>query len=328
MPSISVIVPIYKVEPYLRACIDSILAQTFTDFELILVDDGSPDACGAICDEYAVKDSRVHVIHQENGGLSAARNAGIDWAFANTESQYLTFIDSDDMIHPQMLEGMLRAMRSADAEIAVCAHKSFSGAEQPLELESGLLPRCLTNREACERLYDNDGAQFTTACGKVYHSRLFQTLRFPVGRIHEDEATTYQALYASNQVIELSEKYYYYRVNPDSIMNSAFSERRFDALEAIQERIAFFEAHNEEKLAEKTAWFYRTHHAKLIVFAEAANRSDCIPSQYRMRLSSALRCLRKELPDDKYTYYLSMVRPKWLLPHAYWRKIKSCFQVR
>ena len=103
MPSVSVIVPVYDVEKTIRRCVDSILAQTYTDYELILVDDGSPDACGAICDEYAVKDSRVHVIHQENGGLSAARNAGIDWAFANTESQYLTFIDSDDWVHPLYL---------------------------------------------------------------------------------------------------------------------------------------------------------------------------------------------------------------------------------
>ena len=103
MPQISVIVPVYKVEPYLRRCVDSILGQTFTDFELILVDDGSPDNCPAICDEYARKDTRVHVIHQENGGLSAARNAGIDWAFANSDSQWLTSVDSDEWVHPEML---------------------------------------------------------------------------------------------------------------------------------------------------------------------------------------------------------------------------------
>ena len=103
MPIISVIVSVYKVEPYIRQCVDSILAQTFTDFELILVDDGSPDNCGAICDEYAAQDCRVRVIHQENGGLSAARNAGIDWAFANSDSQWLAFVDSDDWVHPDYL---------------------------------------------------------------------------------------------------------------------------------------------------------------------------------------------------------------------------------
>lgn len=96
MSEITVVVPVYKVEQYLHRCIDSILVQTYRDFELILIDDGSPDSCGMICDEYAKSDSRIHVIHQENGGLSAARNAGIDWAFANSDSQWLTFIDSDD----------------------------------------------------------------------------------------------------------------------------------------------------------------------------------------------------------------------------------------
>ena len=104
MPEISVIVPVYKVEPYLRRCVDSILAQTFTDIEVILIDDGSPDGCPAICDEYVQQDNRVKVIHQENRGVSAARNAGLDWVFANSDSQWISFVDSDDWVHPQFLE--------------------------------------------------------------------------------------------------------------------------------------------------------------------------------------------------------------------------------
>ena len=106
--NISVIVPVYKVEKYLSRCIDSILAQTYTDFELILVDDGSPDNCGKICDGYAEKDNRV-VIHQGNGGISAARNAGIDWAFENSDSEWIAFIDSDDWVHPLYLECLYNA---------------------------------------------------------------------------------------------------------------------------------------------------------------------------------------------------------------------------
>ena len=109
MPTISVIVPVYKVEPYLNRCVDSILRQTYQDFELILVDDGSPDRCGEICDEYARQDSRVHVIHKENGGLSDARNAGIDWVEANSDSQWLIFADSDDWVHPELLARLLDA---------------------------------------------------------------------------------------------------------------------------------------------------------------------------------------------------------------------------
>ena len=119
MPQISVIVPVYKVEDCLNRCVDSILKQSFSDFELILIDDGSPDQCGAICDEYAKKDNRIVVIHQNNGGLSAARNAGIDWAFANSQSEWLTFIDSDDWVHPEYLERLLNAAITQNVSISV-----------------------------------------------------------------------------------------------------------------------------------------------------------------------------------------------------------------
>ena len=111
---ISVIVPIYNVEPYLRRCIDSILAQTHVNFELILVDDGSPDHCGEICDEYAMHDDRIVVIHQKNCGVAAARNAGIDWTFANSDSEWLTFVDSDDYIHPEYLERLYNELLNKD----------------------------------------------------------------------------------------------------------------------------------------------------------------------------------------------------------------------
>ena len=133
---ISVIVPVYKVEKYIHRCVDSILTQTFTDFELILVDDGSPDNCGIICDEYALKDNRIHVIHKENGGLSDARNAGIDWAFENSNSEWLTFIDSDDWVHPKYFEAMVRAAQIYRTEIAIC---NYLEAETFMDFESSRL---------------------------------------------------------------------------------------------------------------------------------------------------------------------------------------------
>ena len=119
MADISIIVPVYKVEKYLHRCINSILKQTYQKFELILIDDGSPDNCGNICDEFAEKDQRIHVIHQENGGLSAARNSGIDWAFANSCSKWLTFIDSDDWVHPQYLEVLLYAATKFNVSVSI-----------------------------------------------------------------------------------------------------------------------------------------------------------------------------------------------------------------
>ena len=110
MSRISIIVPVYRVEPYLDRCVKSILCQTFEDFDLVLVDDGSPDRCGAICDAYAAADTRVHVIHQQNGGVSAARNSGIDWSFESSDSGLLTFIDSDDYVKPTMLKTLFDAL--------------------------------------------------------------------------------------------------------------------------------------------------------------------------------------------------------------------------
>ena len=136
MPVISVIVPVYKVEPYLHRCVDSILSQTYTDFELILVDDGSPDNCGAICDKYAKLDSRIHVLHKKNGGLSSARNAGIDWVFANSDSQWFSFIDSDDWVHPQYLELLYQAVKAYEVRISQCLHIETDGTAPIPEVEA------------------------------------------------------------------------------------------------------------------------------------------------------------------------------------------------
>ena len=117
---ISIIVPVYNVEKYIYRCVDSILSQSFTDFELILVDDGSPDDCGKICDDYAKKDNRISVIHKENGGLSSARNAGLDWVFANSKSEYVTFIDSDDWVDTDYLRALLDGIKNTASSVSAC----------------------------------------------------------------------------------------------------------------------------------------------------------------------------------------------------------------
>ena len=134
MAKISVIVPVYNVEKYIHKCLDSILKQTFTDFELILVDDGSPDNCGNICDEYAKKDNRIFVVHKKNGGLSAARNSGIDWAFQNSDSEFITFIDSDDTIAENYLEKFMNAMDN-NADIVSCKLNFFIEETQKSETD-------------------------------------------------------------------------------------------------------------------------------------------------------------------------------------------------
>ena len=252
MALISVIVPVYKVEPYIHRCVDSILAQSFPDFELILVDDGSPDNCGTICDDYAAKDSRVHVIHQENGGLSAARNAGIDWMFANSDSRWLTFIDSDDWVHREFLQSLLTAAQGNGCLMSGCHIFHTAGEDFGGEAigEAAVL--------SSDDYYCGDGnwELSVVACGKLYARALFETLRYPVGRLHEDEFTTYKAVYAAGRVALIPAALYAYYRNDGGIIHSRWNPRRMDAIDAFEEQIAFAEAHQNKRLLDRCKGSY------------------------------------------------------------------------
>jgi len=238
MSLISVIVPVYKTEPYLKRCVDSILSQTFRDFELILVDDGSPDKAGAICDAYAEADNRIVVIHQKNGGLSAARNAGIDWAFANSDSQWLTFIDSDDWVHPEMLEQLLAAAINLKTDISCCTfrHAHDFSSEFPSFSEG---PELITP----EYLYTRFQATAVVAWGKLYRRSCFTQIRFPVGKLHEDTFTTHLIAFAHPQIAYISAPYYNYFINQAGIMRSEWSPKKLDLIEAYETQLVFFKKH-------------------------------------------------------------------------------------
>lgn len=241
MPLISVIVPVYKVEPYLRRCVDSILSQTFTDFELILVDDGSPDNCGAICDDYTQKDSRVHVIHQENGGLSAARNAGIDWAFANSDSQWISFVDSDDWVHPDYLKVLLDVAETGHTEIAITELYRTT----QYEMKTILQPRCEFFNPKEYYLYAINETDNMSACGKLYRRNLFISIRFPNGRIWEDLATTYKLLFSATKIAFINREYQYYYYNNESITHARWTQSNLDELKAYEEQIKFFKCNRQ-----------------------------------------------------------------------------------
>ena len=181
MPKISVIVPVYKVEKYLHECVDSILTQTFPDFELILVDDGSPDNCGKICDEYAEKDSRVRVIHQENQGLSGARNSGMDVA----RGEYIAFVDSDDRVDIRYLELLLAAVKDG-ADVAVCRHKEFTDGDSLPDWEGNASIQSYGAVESLVLLYDGSPRMPVNAWCKLFRRGRINDTRFPVGRLHED----------------------------------------------------------------------------------------------------------------------------------------------
>ncbi|MEE1502714.1 MAG: glycosyltransferase family 2 protein [Acutalibacteraceae bacterium] len=266
MPLISVIVPVYKVEPYLSRCINSILTQSYTDFELILIDDGSPDNCGKICDEYAQKDNRIQVIHKENGGLSSARNAGIDWVFANSNSQWLTFIDSDDWIHPQYLELLLSGANSTNTDICVCEYTETS---EFSDFEN--LNKVNAQKLSTEDFFVNHHVTAIIACCKIYKKNCFENIRYPVGKLHEDEYTTYKILFEKNYISYLKDPLYFYYTNPDSIVRSEWSPKRLDAITAYEEQIAYFRKNGYKKalvkVERKLLWY-------IIAQVELTEKSD------------------------------------------------------
>ena len=251
---LSIIVPIFKVESYLNKCIDSILMQSFTDFELILVDDGSPDNCGRICDEYSKLDKRIKVIHKENGGLSSARNAGI----SNAKGKYIAFVDGDDFIHQKMYEILYKYAIKHSSDIVVCDYLDvYEGEIYDLEycnlkFEEGNF----TNIEALNQLYTNKGVQFVLAWNKLYKRHLFEDLRFEEGKIHEDEFIAHRIIYKSSRVTYLPIKLYFYLQRKDGIIRAPFNINKLDAINAYKARVDFFKEIKQPELQKKAEYSY------------------------------------------------------------------------
>lgn len=246
-PQLSVIVPVYKVEPYLQKCIDSILNQTFRDLELILVDDGSPDGCPAICDAAAQKDSRVVVLHRKNAGLSAARNAGLMMA----RGDYIGFVDSDDYIAPEMYEKLYDAMVYSDAQIAVCSYAYVD--EQGNLLKDRRSPiteyEVLDRVQMMDRLGGNKSWYYITVWNRLYRRELFENIRFPLGRLHEDEYVAHYLYWACERIAVLPEDFYYYVQRGGSIMSQRTLKQCLDKVWGIFDRMDFAQDHGLNRTA-------------------------------------------------------------------------------
>lgn len=242
MSKICIVVPVYKVEPYLSRCIESVLTQTFNDFELILVDDGSPDDCGVLCDQYAEKDNRIHVIHQKNQGLSAARNAGIDWAFAYSDSEWITFIDSDDWIYNDYLNVLLNGANYTNADVVITNFSVTQGEEPQIDTNS-----LSAKTVDIKRFYIDNNVIATVSWGKLYRKCCFESIRYPVGKVHEDEFVTYRVLFISKKIAFVDQPMYYYYQNPSGIMHAEWNPRRLDAIQAFEQQIVYFKDYPEIK---------------------------------------------------------------------------------
>lgn len=228
MSLVSVIVPVYNVEEYLAECVESILSQTYHNIEIILVDDGSTDESGLLCEEYAKKDDRVRVFHKENGGLSDARNYGIDRA----EGSYITFVDSDDILHVSCIEKLYTLMSCSGSGVSICNMERFEETESIrytytnpkvciLDAESALKELLL------QRCFD------VSACGKMYCKELFNNVSYPTGQLYEDLGTTYKVIMKTEKVCYINQSLYYYRYRPGSITTRPFNMKMLDIFEQL-----------------------------------------------------------------------------------------------
>ena len=234
LPLITVVVPVYKVEQYLAECVDSILNQTYTNLEIYLVDDGSPDRCGEICNEYAKKDSRIRVIHQENKGLSGARNSAID-VF---KGDYITFVDSDDWISDEMIERLYKNLIEYDAQMSCTSPDSFyeDGTHTTTKYNGEVF--VYTKEQALDCFLFNDYLT-PCVCGKLYMRNLWTSVRCPEGMLFEDQFTTYKLIDQCNKIIYCTKPMYHYRKRAGSIGHSVFNRNTYNLYDAIQEEYEY-----------------------------------------------------------------------------------------
>lgn len=238
---ISVIIPIYNVEKFLDHCIQSILNQTYQNLEIILVDDGSPDGCGAICDSYAKKDDRIKVIHKENGGLSSARNAGIDICHGD----FIYCLDSDDYIDSTMLERLYQSITKANAQLAFCNIQYIDTDGKFLTSKDSYreydLPDAVWTPEDFWYYYEHIGKiPCVVTWNKLFKRELFFTFRYPIGKIHEDEFALHYLIADCKKICCISDRLYFYRQHSTSIMSNRYAIKQLDVVEAFIDRIHFF----------------------------------------------------------------------------------------
>lgn len=288
---ITIVVPVYKVEKYLNRCVDSILDQTYTDFELLLVDDGSPDNCGKICDEYAEKDNRIFVIHQKNGGLSAARNTGINWFYEQNRSDYITFLDSDDWLHPEYLRILMNGITENDVKISVCNYKRVTD-----EIPHENYDKVEYELTSPENFLLNHFWQYNYAWNKLYHKSAFKDIRYPVGKIFEDTFTTYKALHKCEKIAYTDLQLYYYFYNEQGISHSPWKPSELVVFDAMQEQLQFYKAKGLQKAYAKEFELFVHHHAYQIVRIKE-NKNDL--KKNKTKLKELKKTLRNYLRENK-----------------------------
>lgn len=296
-PRISVIVPVYNVEKYLNRCMDSLLAQTYHNLQIILVDDGSQDGSGAICDEYATLDSRIRVIHKENGGLSSARNAGLKIA----DGEYIGYVDSDDWIEPDMYYLMIQAIKDNNAQLAACRYKQVT---PDGVIDNGSPDIISLSRDELLDIYVNEHPKYViynSVWSKLYSRELVEDLQFPEGKNSEDIIYTTKAFCRLDRAVYIDKGLYNYVTGrPDSIMNDSKSGKRCleDEIPFLREQIQIYHDNGLEEIAAQASYmFYIRLMSYYMKFrrAKAVEYADAIAKIFirdREAVHKAMKCDR------------------------------------
>lgn len=243
-PLISVIVPVYKVEQYLERCVNSVINQTYQNLDIILVDDGSPDRCGEMCEEFAKQDSRIRVIHKENGGLSSARNAGLD----AMQGEYVGFVDSDDWIEPDMYKNMIELALEHKAQIVCCGIKKNDENGNEYLFNNGVDEFAVFNtQEALNELPFNTRIT-NSLCDKVFHKCIFNTVRMKPGIIYEDHEVMHRCVYCAEKTIYTGQPYYNYTYNSESITGGKANIKLYGFLPSGRARMEFYETYSPQSV--------------------------------------------------------------------------------
>lgn len=309
-PLISVVVPVYGVEKYLKKCVESILHQTYQNLEILLVDDGSPDYCPLICDRYAKEDPRVRVIHKANGGLSSARNAGIE----ASSGEYIGFIDGDDSVEPDMLEQLERACSESGAEIAVCDYFLERSDGSQIFPVDRVPDEILTGDQALDQFLRNGFVYLVIAWNKLYARKLFfnNDIRYPVGRFFEDNCTTNRLLYKSERVALIGRPLYHYLQRDGSIMAQPVDAKK------IRDRIAVADSYLQ--FAKETgAHFHQAQSAALLMllyqYGEFYSLRSLVPELRKKILQLASGWRRNPYLSKRFPIQLILVR-FYLFPYV------------
>lgn len=311
---ISIIIPVYNVEKYIDKCIQSILCQTFKEFEMILIDDGSPDKCGEICDEYAKKDNRIKVYHQENGGVSAARNLGI----RESVGEYICFVDPDDYLMEDYCEKFYNAVKQTGTKLAICNYINFKNGdtEPTIESRKRVNSKTYVKHDAMEEylLDDNNYEKYVVPITKIYHRSIWENLTFPEGKVYEDSYVYFQILYEIKDIAFIDDYLYARRLHDESIIHQSYSANYWYMVECKMEQVKYFYMHNEQRLVEisydKMMYFFWLvmdgMHRKGIVDREMID-------EYQKRLRETVKCLKitKTYPIRKVLshYYIAYLKP-------------------